>query len=86
MNIVIEVNCASQSLENGQISYNTLPLENRGYTVGTLASFTCMNTYNLFGSEASICQENGTWNQAIPLCADSGNEILFLQMMKSWVC
>ena len=41
----------------------------------TVASFTCNDTYNLFGFEASACQADGTWYQSTPLCADIGNEM-----------
>ena len=64
------------NLENGQISYNTLPLANGGYHVDTLASFMCINdTYNLFGFDASTCQASGTWNNGHPLCINQGKEI-----------
>ena len=76
MNIVNAATCAPLNLENGSISYNTSPLANGEYQVDTVAIFTCISTYNLFGSGgASTCQANTTWNQANPLCVDSGNEI-----------
>ena len=41
----------------------------------TVASFTCFDTFNLFGPEARTCLANGTWNQKNSLCAPSGNKI-----------
>ena len=40
----------------------------------TMVSFTCISTYNIFGSETSTCREDGNWNEAIRLCAPSGNK------------
>ena len=59
---------ALQLPENGDISYNESLVRNEGYTVDTLASFTCNSGYNLNGSDSSICRNSGNWNQETPTC------------------
>ena len=72
---VIVVTCVPLNLASGQISYNTTALANGGYPVGTVVSFTCFDTFNKFGVEASTCLVTGLWNDQPPLCAPSGNEM-----------
>ena len=53
--------------------------------MGTVASFTCGDTYRLHGFESITClAEGSSWDETTPLCFSSGNKISlllkFLQM------
>ena len=75
-NIINVVTCEPLNLASGQIFYNTSALANGGYPVNTVVSFTCINTYNLIGSETRSCLADGTCSQATPVCAPAiGNEM-----------
>ena len=61
-------------LENGQTTYNDSMVQNNGYPLNTVASFTCNPGYNLNGSDSSTCQDSLNWDQQIPAC-DQGKNV-----------
>ena len=70
-NIPTVVTCAAVTVANSEISYNKLALENGGYPLGTVASFTCFDGFNLYGFESGTCLATGRFSQT-PAC---GNEM-----------
>ena len=60
--------CETLNLENGNVSYNESVIPNKGYPVGTMASFTCNSGYCPSGLELSICQNFGHWCWGPPVC------------------
>ena len=81
--IVFTVSCPSLILENGEVSYNTPSLYDdhfvrTGYSVGTMASFSCDKFYSLEGFSSVICQSSGYWSQSAPICnASNKNKLIF---------
>ena len=64
-------------LENGQIIYNNSQATNGGYSVSTVASFSCNIGFSQSGPSSSTCQTSGNWNQQTPTCIESNkNNIL----------
>ena len=55
------------SVSNGEVSYSE-SLVYGGYPVNTTASFACDYEYALSGSESSICEASGTWNEHDQKC------------------
>ena len=84
------VSCPSLTLENGEVDYNTHLLTEllyysyhlfnddflkTGYSVGTMASFSCDEFYSREGSNSVICQSTGNWSLSTPICnASNDNE------------
>ena len=68
LNFTFVVTCETLNLENGNVSYNESLIPNKGYHVGTMASFTCNSGYCLTGLELSICQSFGHWCWGPPIC------------------
>ena len=62
------VTCPVLHLSNGGISYNKSPLNNGGYPIGTVASFSCNYGYSQTQSNSRTCQTSGMWNQQTPTC------------------
>ncbi|XP_003387839.1 PREDICTED: sushi, von Willebrand factor type A, EGF and pentraxin domain-containing protein 1-like isoform X2 [Amphimedon queenslandica] len=46
---------------NGQVTYTTS-------TVGSVATYSCMNDYLLVGTGRRTCQDNGEWSGSAPVC------------------
>ena len=68
-NIMIVVNCPALSLDNGQVSYSTVPATNGGYSENTTATFLCNHAYNLSrGTNSTTCEVSGNWDQESPTC------------------
>ena len=68
--------CGPTSIPNGYVKYNTSMLSehhsyNRGYSVGTMASFFCRNSYRREGPSSAICQGSGMWSEQQPTCIQS---------------
>ena len=72
------VMCHPLNLVNGEATYNTTVLSEfgrRGYSVGTMATFSCDGEE----SGSVICQSSGNWSQPGPTCiASNENEKLYL--------
>ena len=64
------VTCVALSLDNGQVGYHT-PVGDEGYTVDTVAYFSCAYGFVLSGSSSTICQTSGNWNPEPPMCFQS---------------
>ena len=68
------VSCGLLRLENGEVSYNTHPL-NRSFSVNTTASFSCNSHYRRDGPSSVTCQISGNWTEETPTCnASNGND------------
>ena len=72
--IFYAVTCPPLFLEYGEITYTTslLPDElylRHGYSVGTMASFSCYEFHNREGSSSMTCQSSGNWSGSIPICS-----------------
>ena len=66
--------CPFLRLENGKIDYNTTSLvyyDNFGYSVNTMASFSCDTFYHREGNSSAICQSSGNWSEPTPTCNSS---------------
>ena len=54
--------CGSlDSPENGLITINNI-------TLGSIATYSCNEGYNIMGNEVRTCQENGSWSGEDPVC------------------
>ena len=70
------------SLPHGDITYNRqwiirsyIRRRSKGYTVGTVATFTCRDGYELKGSRTRTCDSTGDWG-AIPQCQKKRDPLL----------
>ena len=52
------------SVDNGRVSYST-PGD---AVVGTMATYTCDDGFNLEGKMDRVCQSNGAWSDSPPTC------------------
>ena len=65
------VTYSTLSLKDGDISYSQSPIDG-GYPVDTMASFTCIDGYSLFGSESTTCLISGKWKKKNQKCKPQG--------------
>ena len=64
------------TVANSEISYNQSALANGGYPLGTVASFTCFDGFNLFGFESGTCRATGRFSHT-PACGNEMNTLVF---------
>ena len=67
------VTCPPLILEYGEVAYNTSLLNDglyltTGYSVDTIASFSCNEFHHRHGSSSVICQSSGSWSGHTPVC------------------
>ena len=74
----IAVNCGNISVANAEISFSRPRASGGGYSVGTVASFTCKYGYSLSGTDSRTCQASGFWTQFNPACNQSNENNTFL--------
>ena len=72
--LVLAAVCEGIVLANGEVTYNTSPL-NGNYTLGTTASFQCNDQYYLQGSQSSTCELKSTLTHTDYLFCIQGNQI-----------
>ena len=58
--------CPRLSLPNGEITPDTA--SQTLSPIGTTVSFTCLPGNTINGSEVLSCQDDGTWNETVPVC------------------
>ena len=46
-----------------------------GVTVGSTATYTCNDNYQLMGASTRMCQPNGTWSGEEPSCIGERNRV-----------
>ena len=66
--------CPFLTLTNGKVDYNTSRMvyyDNYGYSVNTMASFSCDTFYHREGNSSAICQSSGNWSEPTPTCNSS---------------
>ena len=70
--------CTPLHVQNGQVLYNTslsYGIHNAsfisGYSVGTMASFSCDEHNIREGSSSATCQNSGMWSEQPPICNQS---------------
>ena len=51
---------------NGQVFYSHGTINER--PAGTVASYACSTGYFLTGDSSRVCQVNGLWSSAVPVC------------------
>ena len=71
---VYTVVCPHLTLENGEVDYNTTRMvyyDNDGYSVNTMASFSCLGFHLREGNSSAICQSSGNWSEPTPTCYSS---------------
>ena len=60
----------------GTLGYNSSLLRDlyltTGYSVGTVASFSCHGFYRMEGSSSIVCESSGNWNGSTPTCIEQG--------------
>ena len=79
--IVLPVQCSFLRLENGEVSYNTSPV-NGSFPANTTASFSCNSHYRRDGPSSVTCQISGNWTEETPTCnASNGNDKFVSSML-----
>ena len=55
-------------VSNGIVSYSTPATERNEYLADSVASYTCDEGFELFGTGMRMCQSNKTWSGVEPKC------------------
>ena len=75
VNVCLFTGCLALSLPNGQVNYNSSAVSGQ-YPVYTVASLTCNQGYYRGVTEVTTCQTSRDWEQPLPMCYDSNENIL----------
>ena len=72
------IQCSSLSLTNGMVD-----IEPTNRIVNSKATYVCNNGLRLDGNDERLCQMNGTWSGAEPICSEN-NFIHFINLVFVW--
>ena len=83
LNTLFAETCPSQIVSNGQVTYNSDPVNGR-YLIGVVAVLSCASGYHLYGRNTGVCQFDGTFDAIDSSgCTDcnNNNNIIYFRLV-----